>query len=341
MPRNDNGDSRPVVILSLKRLQTHFPIDDGKRVVCLAGTGISTLAKSIQEWFPDRESHSILGSTFLNPTTAAGVAFGSGGTLVRKGPARTDRALYCKVYKNKFGENVVSVVNTLGIEGLEDSNFYEGTGNGVDTLDAYCMDVKQGYRRPIMKSSLSKHGKAKASDTDYSRLVCEGSKEVSRFNADTKGEDCNRSEGKVVILATVHDTFPAPSEKRVFFLSFPDFETTLEFRRQVIVDNPEDLPISCEYLDRDSIDIIDRAGRISTYLIRFLGMGDIMTTLWNIKNKIEGEFLAASTRGRKCRKWQTHHPFAKASHFHGLHCSVTSSFIHSTTLCRVRSRQSS
>lgn len=256
VPRNDNGDSRPVVVLSLKRLQTHFPIDDGKRVVCLAGTGISTLASSIQEWFPDRESHSILGSTFLNPTTAAGVAFGSGGTLVRKGPARTDRALYCKVSKNKFGEHVVSVVNTLGIEGLEDDEFVEGTGqNGVDTLDTYCMDVKQGYRRPIMKSSHSKHGKAKASDTEYRHNVCECSNEVSRFNADTKGEDCNRSEGKVVILATVHDTFPVPKEKRVFFVSFPDFKTTLDFRRQVCLDNPEDLPISCEYLDRDSVDM--------------------------------------------------------------------------------------
>ena len=71
VPRNDTPDTRPNVVLSLKRLDTHFPIDDGKRVVCLAGCGISTLASSIQSWFPDRESHSILGSTFLNPTTAA------------------------------------------------------------------------------------------------------------------------------------------------------------------------------------------------------------------------------------------------------------------------------
>ena len=71
VPRNDTPDTRPAVVLSLKRLDAHFPIDDGKRVVCLAGCGISTLASSIQSWFPDRESHSILGSTFLNPTTAA------------------------------------------------------------------------------------------------------------------------------------------------------------------------------------------------------------------------------------------------------------------------------
>jgi D-lactate dehydrogenase len=223
----------------MKRLDTFFPIDDGHRVVCLAGTGIGNLATTITQWFPDRESHSILGSTFLNPTTAAGVAFGSGGVYVRKGPARTDRALYCKVSRNKWGENVVTVVNTLGIEGLEDTDFLEGTGEGaVSRLDTYAKDVKQGYRRDMAKSSKSKHGLAKASDTDYQNRVCECTKEVSRYNADIAGEDCNRSEGKVLILATVHDTFPAPSKKRVFWVSFPDMETTLAFRREVCLNSP-------------------------------------------------------------------------------------------------------
>ena len=130
------------------------------------------------------ESHSILGSTFLNPSTAAGVAFGSGGVYVRKGPARTDRALYCKVSRNKFGENVITVVNTLGIEGLEDSDFQEGSGeNAVSRLDTYANDIKQGFKRVMAKSSKSKHGLASASDTGYQKTVCECKKEVSRFNA--------------------------------------------------------------------------------------------------------------------------------------------------------------
>jgi len=286
VPRNDTEDTRPSVVLSMKRLDAHFPIDDGKRVVCLAGVGISTLASSISNWFPDRESHSILGSTFLNPTTAAGVAFGSGGTLMRKGPARTDRALYCKVSRNKWGENTVEVVNTLGIEGLQDSDFQEHSGeNPVQKLDVYANDVRQGYRRTMAKSS--KTGlQIKASDTDYQEKVCQYTKDVSRHNSDTTGEDCNRSEGKVLILATVHDTFQAPSKKRMFWVSFPDMETTAAFRREVCLDNPADLPISCEYLDRDSVDIIDRSGRIATYLIRYLGTGDIMGYLWNVKSAI-------------------------------------------------------
>ena len=116
----DDEDYRPVVLVSLKHLNRIFPIDDGQRLVCLAGTGLAQVIQFLQSEFPHRESHSTLGSTFLNPTTAAGVAFGSGGTQVRKGPAYTERALYLKVTTNKWKEKIVEVVNTLGIEGMED-----------------------------------------------------------------------------------------------------------------------------------------------------------------------------------------------------------------------------
>ena len=197
--------------------------------------------------------------------------------------------MYCKVSQNKWGENIVTVVNTLGVVGFEDSSFQEGTGqDAVGALDNYANDVRQGFRRSMAKSSDSAHGLAKASDSNYQNTVCECTKDVSRYNADLAGEDCNRSEGKVVILATVHDTFPVPKKKRVFWVSFPDMETTLAFRREVCLNNPKDLPISCEYMDRDSVDIIDRSGRIGVHMIKNLGMGDIMGFLWGIKVAVEG-----------------------------------------------------
>lgn len=287
VPRNNTPDTRPAVVMSMKRLDAHFPIDDGQRVVCLAGCGIATLSASISSWFPHRESHSILGSTFLNPTTAAGVALGSGGVYMRKGPARTDRALYCKISRNKWGENIITVVNTLGIKGMEDTDFQEHSGEDVlGRLDYYATDIQQGFRRNMARSSSSIYGRAKSSDTDYANSLCKCGEKVCRYNADTTGEECNRSEGKVIILATVHDTFPTPKRKRVFWVSFPDLETTLAFRREVCLNNPKDMPISCEYLDRDSVDIIDRAGRITAHLIQYLGMGDFMRTLWDIKLQI-------------------------------------------------------
>ena len=41
-------------------------------------------------------------------------------------------------------------------------------------------------------------------------------------------------------------------------------------------------------MDRDSVDIIDRSGRIGVHAIKNLGMGDIMGYLWSIKVAVEG-----------------------------------------------------
>ncbi len=283
---------RPPVIISMKKLDTMFPIDDGTKVVCLAGSGIATLAQSLPAWgFPDRESHSTLGSTFLNPTTAAGVAFGSGGTQLRKGPAYTDRALYVKVVENKWGRKVLEVVNTLGIEGIEDDDFVNEKDVGsavVEQLDTYATDVRNGYRRPMANSSVSSNGRAMASDRTYKEKVCKTEEpSISRFNADTRGADCNRSEGKVLILATVHDTFPKPAEKKTFWISCTDLETALEFRKEVCLDNADDLPMSVEYMDRDSFDVIDRSGRVMGNIIKVVGMGSIIGMMWKVKLQIE------------------------------------------------------
>ncbi len=280
----------------MRKLDTMFPIDNGEKVVCLAGAGIATLSNSLPAWgFTDRESHSTLGSSFLNPSTAAGVAFGSGGTQLRKGPAYTDRAMYAKVYQNKWGKNIVEVVNTLGIDGIEDSDFPNNSGSAVEQLDIYAHDVKTGYRRPMARSSDSVNGKAMASDRAYAENVCKTNESsVSRYNGDTKGEYCNRSEGKVLILATVHDTFPKAYTKKTFWVSTSDFETALAFRKEVCLNNPKDLPISAEYMDRDSFDVIDRSGRVMGNLIKAVGMGSFISLLWNVKLKVEALPIAGA-----------------------------------------------
>lgn len=276
----------------MRDFDTIFPIDNGERVVCLAGVGLASLQQFVQQYFPDRESHSILGSTFLNPTTAAGVAFGSGGTQMRKGPAFTERALYLKVVPDKFGKNIVKVVNTLGVQGLdgEEGEFEGHVGHDgvIRKLDAYVSSVRAGLTNSMKKSN-DTYGKKPASDTEYKSRLCQvGKKEVNRYNADTRGCDCNRSEGKVLILASVHDTFPKPAKAKTFWISFDSFETALQFRRQVCLDNPNDLPVSMEYMDRDSFDVIDRSGRVLGNTIKAVGTSSpIVRNLWNLKTWIE------------------------------------------------------
>lgn len=275
----------------MTEIDTVFPIDNGERVVCLSGAGLASLQQFVEQNFPERESHSVLGSTFLNPTTAAGIAFGSGGTQMRKGPSYTERALYLKVVPDKFGKSTVKIVNTLGIEGLDneegefDSHIrYDGV---IRKLDKYVKSVKEGLTNTMKKSNDS-YGKKAASDRDYKNRLCMHESEVNRYNADTRGCDCNRSEGKVLILASVHDTFPKPASAKTFWISFDKFDTALQFRRRVCLDNPNDLPVSMEYMDRDSFDVIDRSGRVLGNTIKAVGTSSpVVRNLWNMKLWIE------------------------------------------------------
>jgi D-lactate dehydrogenase len=218
--------------------------------------------------------------------------------------------MYAKVSRNKWGKNVIEIVNTLGIDGIEDTDFVNGSGTAIEQLDIYAKDVASGFQRPMAKSSETANGKAMASDRHYSESVCtcgtndKRGNEVSRYNADTKGIDCNRSEGKVLILATVHDTFPKASESKSFWVSFADLDTALAFRKEVCLDNAKDLPISVEYMDRDSFDIIDRSGRVLANLIKVVGMGSLIGFMWNIKLKIEA--LPFEGSDLFCDKCKTH-----------------------------------
>lgn len=285
--------SRPTVLLSMTNLQRAFPIDNGKRIVCLAGMGLASLQQFLDRYFPDRESHSTLGSTFLNPTTAAGVAFGSGGTQCRKGPVYTERALYLKVTENKWHEKQVQVVNTLDVEGFTDDEVPITTRarKVMDTiaykLDTWSRWTYEGVERD-MKYSVKRTTK-QASDTEYAERLCQcNSSDVSRYNADTRGPDCCRSEGKVIVLATVHDTFPKPKFTKSYWLSFDSLDTALKFRKDVCLNNPKDMPVSCEYMDRDSFDVIDRSGRVLSTVIATVGGTSLWVgKMWNVKLWIE------------------------------------------------------
>ncbi|KAL7568542.1 hypothetical protein ACA910_002655 [Epithemia clementina (nom. ined.)] len=297
VPSEQTDDSRPVVILSFRDLNRMFPLDMGKRMVCLAGAGLASLHQFLKKEFPDREPHSVLGSTFLNPTTAAGVAFGSGGTQLRKGPAYTDRSLYLTISATKWGERQVKIVNTLGIQGLEKLVERRRSDSIPSVVDRWSRWVQGGYER-LMQYSSREGESLWAHDVTYGERLCsfpdrdssndESLSDISRFNADTKGSFPNRSEGKVIILATVHDTFPVPEKTKTFWISFDSLDTALAFRRQVCLHNPQDLPISLEYMDKDAFDVINQAGRLLSNTICLVGTASpILRQLWNFKLWVE------------------------------------------------------
>lgn len=195
---------------------------------------------------------------------------------------------------------MVEVVNTLGVRGLIDKHLPEGRARKmdkaphiVDTWSRWICD--QGLRDmkySEASTNVDAHGHAPAHDVTYRDRVCrvhtDDPTTVARYNADTRGPDPNRSEGKVVILATVHDTFPKPNRTQTLWISTDSLETALALRREVCLDNPQDLPISVEYVNRDSYQVIDEAGRLMAWSIRFLGPSSPwVRRLWNVKSRVE------------------------------------------------------
>ncbi len=208
--------------------------------------------------------------------------------------------MYLKVVPDKYGKHIVKVVNTLGIEELdsEEGEFvaHKGWDGVIPKLDSY-IEVVKNESDNTMKKSNTTYGKRQSHDSNYKENLCTVDHKVSRFNADTKGIDCNRSEGKVLILATVHDTFQAPSKSKSYWLSFDDLQTTIKFKKEVCLENPADLPMSIEYMDRDSFDVIDRAGRCMGHFIKFFGSASpVVSAGWALKLKVEAlDIRGAST----------------------------------------------
>jgi D-lactate dehydrogenase len=204
----------------------------------------------------------------LNPTVAAGVAYGSGGTQIRKGPAYTERALWCEIDE----KGKVAIRNTLGIKAANDDELFKKIESGSIAAD----DIDPKFAHVPASSSSS-----------YSKHVCVLDGNVSRFNADTSGIEPCRSEGKVLILATLHDTFPEPRYTKTLWVSCNSLEEAQQLKREVLLNNPADLPVACEYMDRDSFDVVDSAGRFLCHALSKFGIGSSLEKMWNLKLKVE------------------------------------------------------
>lgn len=265
VPRDESG--RTTVILSMRRLGRIETLDGGRLLLALGGAGIADAAAVAAA--AGRESHSVLGSFFLNPTVGAGVALGSGGTQLRKGPVYTERLLCASV----GADGRVRVSDTLGL------SLSPSWPTALELLSAPPEAV------PPLSLDPAADGRA-AHDETYARRLCTLDSSVARCNADTRGPAALRSEGKVLVLASIHSTFPRPTHSETLWVSCGDFETAHAIRARCLRD-PASLPSQLEYMDADSVDVVDRSGRALCLAIRAVGIGPRLRQLWDAKLWIE------------------------------------------------------
>ena len=259
-----NDYDRPIIIINTLRINNIQLIDSGKQIIALAGSTLYDLEKILKP--VDREPHSVIGSTSVGASIIGGVCNNSGGSLVKRGPAYTELALYARVKNN--GE--LELVNDLGIN-LGSNN--ELILNNLENRNYNKEDVF--YSEKL------------ASDNKYSQIIRQiDSSTPSRFNSDNRLlYGASGSAGKIAVFAVRLDTFPVPKKNKVFYLGTNDPDVFWKIRRDIL-SNFKNLPRAGDYLHRDCYDAAKKYSKDTFLVIDNLGT-NFLPTLFELKRKVD------------------------------------------------------
>lgn len=248
------GDDYPggVVIVSTTRISRLHVIRDNTQVICLAGTTLHLLERSLAPH--GREPHSVIGSSCIGASVVGGICNNSGGSLIQRGPAFTQMALYGVIEPDRS----ITLVNHLGIALGDEPEEILGcveAGAFTDSQVEPCYD-RWGHDRCY---------------SDHVREIDSGT--PARFNADPRRLfETAGSAGKLIVFAVRLDSFPVDADTATFYIGTSDPSRLTTIRREILK-NFASLPVAGEYLHRDAFDVADRYGKDTVIAIERLGTG--------------------------------------------------------------------
>ncbi|MHA3400035.1 D-lactate dehydrogenase [Yersinia enterocolitica] len=262
-PSGDDYD-RPIVILNTLRLNQIQLLNDGKQVIGFPGSTLNQLEKRLKPY--DREPHSVIGSSCIGASVIGGICNNSGGSLVQRGPAYTEMALYAQI--DAQGE--LQLINHLGIN----------LGNTPE-------EILQRLERGKYRASDIVQGTQQASDHEYATRVRDiDAPTPSRFNADPRRLfEASGCAGKLAVFAVRLDTFPSEKQQQVFYIGTNQTQVLTELRRAILRDFKH-LPIAGEYMHRDIFDIAEVYGKDTFVMINSMGTNN-MPHFFTLKGKID------------------------------------------------------
>ncbi|MBW5833479.1 D-lactate dehydrogenase [Yersinia enterocolitica] len=262
-PSGDDYD-RPIVILNTLRLNQIQLLNDGKQVIGFPGSTLNQLEKRLKPY--DREPHSVIGSSCIGASVIGGICNNSGGSLVQRGPAYTEMALYAQI--DAQGE--LQLINHLGIN----------LGNTPE-------EILQRLERSKYRASDIDQGTQQASDHEYVTRVRDiDAPTPSRFNADPRRLfEASGCAGKLAVFAVRLDTFPSEKQQQVFYIGTNQTQVLTELRRAILRDFKH-LPIAGEYMHRDIFDIAQVYGKDTFVMINSMGTNN-MPRFFTLKGKID------------------------------------------------------
>lgn len=257
---------RPVVLINTLRIKGIYKIDNGKQVICLPGATLYELEAFLAPL--GREPHSVIGSSCIGASVFGGICNNSGGSLVQRGPAYTELALFAKL--DEDGE--LRLVNHLGIS----------LGNGPEEI------LERIERGHFAAEDIDAAPGRRASDQgycDHVRLV--DAPTPARFNSDPgRLFEASGSAGKVALFAVRLDTFSKEDRTATFYIGSNSVSDLASLRREIL-QAFSTLPIAGEYIHREAFDIADIYGKDTVVAIERLGTARL-PALFALKARVDG-----------------------------------------------------
>lgn len=248
-PDGDDYD-RDIVIVSTLRLRRLHVIEDGRQVICFPGATLDQLEQTLKPL--GREPHSVIGSSCIGASVFGGVCNNSGGSLVQRGPAYTQMAVFAQL----DADGRLRLVNHLGVQ-LGDT-----PEEILGRLD------RQAYQDGDIEAATDR----KASDHGYAQHVREIDADTpARYNADpSRLYEASGCAGKLMVFAVRLDTFPQAGPSQVFYIGTNDPAELTAIRRHILA-HFSTLPVSGEYMHRVAYDIAAEYGKDTFLMIHHLG----------------------------------------------------------------------
>lgn len=246
----DGSDyDRDVVIVSTRRLKGVQVIDQARQVVAFPGSTLTELEKALHPH--GKEPHSVIGSSCIGASVIGGVCNNSGGSLIRRGPAFTEKSLFARI--NADGS--LQLVNHLGI----------ALGSTPEEMIANL--ESQQY-----STGDAPDWEGKIWADDYAAILRDVDADTpTRYNGNVQYlHDSAGSAGKVAVFAVRLSTFAASDKTRTFYIGTNDEAELVALRRSLLAGLSE-LPLQAEYIHRDAFDLTVRYAKHMYWAINRFG----------------------------------------------------------------------
>lgn len=260
-----NGSyDRNVVVINTLRLDKIHVLPGGRQIVSHPGGTLHKLEKLLEPF--GRQPHSVIGSSCIGASIMGGVCNNSGGALVQRGPVYTELSLYAQLH----ADGRLELVNHLGIRlGATPEEILGRLDRGDFAEDDIEQDTGRGSDDGYA---------AKVRDVDAST--------PARFNADPdRLHEASGCAGKLAVFAVRLDTFPAQTGSKTYYIGTNQPAELTALRRRILTECST-LPISGEYLHRDTFDIARVYGKDTLLMIHWLGT-DYLPLFFSLKGQID------------------------------------------------------